>query len=124
MKRRRPSSRSWSSVITKSSRRTAVTSDEAEGPRGGMFLARAAIDRREPTTVKSTLQWATPYSLGLLLALAAAALAAFALLRWASGRPIEPARRAGLMALRVLILALIALILVNPVRVDETPGAV
>jgi uncharacterized membrane protein len=74
--------------------------------------------------VKSTLQWATPYSLGLLLALAAAALVAFALLRWLSGRPIAPARRAGLLVVRLLILAALALILLNPVRVDETPGPV
>ena len=74
--------------------------------------------------VKSTIQWATPYSLGLLLALALAALAGFALLRWASGRPIAPARRHGLLVLRLAILAILGLIIINPVRVDETPGAV
>ena len=74
--------------------------------------------------VKSTIQWATPYSLGLLLALALAALAGFALLRWASGRPIAPARRYGLLVLRLAILAILGLIMINPVRVDETPGAV
>ena len=74
--------------------------------------------------VKSTIQWATPYSLGLLLALAVAALAGFVLLRWASGRPIAPARRIGLLALRLAILAILGLIIINPVRVDETPGAV
>jgi uncharacterized membrane protein len=74
--------------------------------------------------VKSTIQWATPYSLGLLLAMAVAALAAFALLRWASGRPIAPARRAGLLLLRLSILAILGLIIINPVRVDETPGTV
>src|SRR4051794_7486981 len=74
--------------------------------------------------VKSTIQWATPYSIGLLLALAGAALVGFLLLRWASGRPIAPARRAGLFALRCLILAVFAVILFNPVRVDVTPGTV
>jgi uncharacterized membrane protein len=74
--------------------------------------------------VKSTIQWATPYSLGLLLALALAALAGFVLLRWLSGRPIAPARRIGLLALRLAILAILGLIIINPVRVDETPGAV
>ena len=74
--------------------------------------------------VKSTLQWATPYSLGLLLALAVAALAGFVLLRWISGRPIAPARRIGLLALRLAILAILGLIIINPVRVDETPGTV
>jgi len=74
--------------------------------------------------VKSTIQWATPYSLGLLLALAVAAVAGFALLRWASGRPIAPARRLGLLVLRLAILAILGLIIINPVRVDETPGTV
>ena len=74
--------------------------------------------------VKSTIDWATPYSLGLLLAVAVAAVAGFALLRWASGRPIAPARRPGLLVLRLAILAIVALIIVNPVRVDLTPGMV
>ena len=74
--------------------------------------------------VKSTIQWATPYSLGLLLAVAVAALAGFVLLRWASGRPIAPARRPGLLVLRLAILAILGLIIINPVRVDETPGTV
>ena len=82
------------------------------------------IDQKASMNVKSTLQWATPYSLGLLLALALAALAGFALLRWASGRPIAPARRYGLLVLRLAILAILGLIMINPVRVDETPGAV
>ena len=74
--------------------------------------------------VKSTIQWATPYSLGLLLALAVAAVVGFALLRWASGRPIAPARRVGLLVIRLAILAILGLIIINPVRVDETPGTV
>ncbi|HKI17293.1 MAG TPA: hypothetical protein VKA15_05415, partial [Isosphaeraceae bacterium] len=74
--------------------------------------------------VKSTIQWATPYSLGLLLALAVAAVAGFALLRWASGRPIAPAQRRGLLVLRLAILAILGLIIINPVRVDETPRTV
>ena len=72
----------------------------------------------------STIEWATPYSLGVLLAVAVAALAGFALLRWASGRPIAPARRFGLLVLRLAILAILALIMVNPVRVDTAPGIV
>ncbi len=74
--------------------------------------------------VRSTIQWATPYSLGLLLAMALAAVAAFALLRWLSGRPIAPARRAWLLVIRLAILAILCLIVLNPVRVDETPGTV
>jgi uncharacterized membrane protein len=74
--------------------------------------------------VRSTIQWATPYSLGLLFALALAVVAVFALLRWASGRPIAPARRAGLLVIRLAILAILGVIVINPVRVDETPGTV
>jgi uncharacterized membrane protein len=74
--------------------------------------------------VKSTIQWATPYSFGLLVAFAIAALVGFAILRWAIGRPIAPARRLALVALRLAILAILGLIIVNPVRVDETPGPV
>ena len=40
------------------------------------------------------------------------------------GRPIAPARRAGLLVLRLAILAILGLIIFNPVRVDETPGTV
>jgi len=82
------------------------------------------VDQRGTMNVKSTIQWATPYSLGLLLALVVAALAGFALLRWASGRPIAPARRPVLLVLRLAILAILVLIIINPVRVDETPGTV
>ena len=74
--------------------------------------------------MKTTIQWATPFSLGLILALAFAAVLIFAAMRWAAGGPIAPSRRWGLWALRGLILAVIALILLNPVRVEETPGAV
>ncbi|MDR3636297.1 MAG: hypothetical protein P4L84_21015 [Isosphaeraceae bacterium] len=74
--------------------------------------------------VKSTIQWATPFSLGLLAAFAASVLTGYLLLRWASGRPIEPARQRGLLVLRLAILAVLGLILFNPVRVDVTPGAV
>jgi uncharacterized membrane protein len=76
------------------------------------------------TQVKSTLDWATPFSLGLLLAALLAAIAGFALLRLAAGRPIAPARRVGLVVLRLAILTVLALIIFNPVRVDETPGTV
>jgi uncharacterized membrane protein len=73
---------------------------------------------------KSTIQWATPYSIGLLLALAVLVLAGFVLLRWAAGRPIASARRPVLLVSRLAILAILGLIIINPVRVDETPGTV
>src|SRR5262245_1472739 len=74
--------------------------------------------------VQSSIHWATPYSLSLMLGLVLAALAGFALWRRASGRPIAPARRAGLRVVRLAILAVLGLILFNPVRVEETPGTV
>ena len=74
--------------------------------------------------VKSTLQWASPYSLSLVLGLAALVVVVFVMLRWAAGSPIAPARHLGLLVLRTLILGVLALILLNPIRVDETPGAV
>lgn len=73
--------------------------------------------------IKSSIQWASPVSPGLLLALAVGAAVGFAVLRWAAGGPLGPSRRRGLWALRGLILGVIALILLNPVRVEETPGA-
>ncbi|MEJ7636481.1 MAG: hypothetical protein WKF75_00450 [Singulisphaera sp.] len=72
----------------------------------------------------TTIQWAPPYSLGILLGLALGAVVAFAILRRTSGRPVTPARRPALLALRLSIFALLALVLANPVWVDRTPGAV
>jgi uncharacterized membrane protein len=74
--------------------------------------------------VSRTIQWATPYSLGLILSLAVVAAASFVLLRLASGRAVAPARRPALQALRLLILGILAVVLLNPVWVDRTPGAV
>ena len=74
--------------------------------------------------VKSTVQWATPYSLGLLLAFAIVMLALFSLARWASGKPIGAARRPALLILRLALLAVVGLIITNPVRLDITPGTV
>lgn len=74
--------------------------------------------------MKTSIQWAAPFSLGLLLTSAAAVLIAFAVLRKVAGGPIAPARRWDLWALRGAILAVLVLILMNPVRVEETPGSV
>ena len=74
--------------------------------------------------VESTIQWASPYSFVVLLGLTLGAVAALALLRWLWGRPIAPARRAGLAVVRLLILAAVASILLNPMRVDTIPGSV
>jgi uncharacterized membrane protein len=74
--------------------------------------------------IKTTIQWSTPLSLGLVLALAIAAAVGFVLLRRAAGQPLGPARRRVLWVLRALVLATLTLILLNPVRVEETPGSV
>jgi uncharacterized membrane protein len=74
--------------------------------------------------VSTSIRWASPYSIGLILALAFLALAIFGLLRWASGRPIAPARRWGLLVVRLFILAALGVVLLNPVQVDEMPGSV
>ena len=50
------------------------------------------------------------------------ALADLRAARWLLGPANEVARRAGLWAIRGVILALVALVLFNPVRVTETPG--
>ena len=50
--------------------------------------------------IKTTIQWASPFSLGLVLAWPSRRPLAFALLRRAAGGPLAPARRRGLWALR------------------------
>ena len=74
--------------------------------------------------IKTSLHWASPLSIGLLVGSAAVIVVAYATLRCLAGAPIGPSRRWGLWALRAVILALLAVILMNPVRVQETPGAV
>jgi uncharacterized membrane protein len=74
--------------------------------------------------IKTTFQWSSTLSLPLVLALAVAAALVFLLLRWTTGSPLSPAKRRGLWVFRALILAVLALILLNPVRVEETPGAI
>ena len=73
---------------------------------------------------QTTYQWATPVSLGLALALAGAGAIVFAWLRRRVGGPLAPARSRVLWGLRAAILAVLSLILLNPIRVEETPGAV
>ena len=74
--------------------------------------------------IRTTIRWASPYSLGLLLASALALAVVYLLMRWAGGRPLAPSRRRGLWILRGLIVATLLLIMLNPVRVEETPGSV
>jgi uncharacterized membrane protein len=74
--------------------------------------------------IKTTIQWSSPLSLGLVLALAVAAAVGFVLLRRAAGNPLAPARRRVLWVIRGLVLSVLVLILLNPVWVEETPGSV
>src|SRR5881392_838061 len=73
---------------------------------------------------ESTTQLLPPISplalLGLIAALAAAAL----LLRWLLGSANVVSRRWSLWLLRGCILAITGTILLNPARIDESPGAV
>ncbi len=75
-------------------------------------------------SLQTTLRWAPPYSLALMLGAAAATLLLFFALRWLAGRPADHARRWPLWVLRGMTLAAVALVLFNPVRVDESPGPV
>lgn len=59
---------------------------------------------------------------GTLLGLVAAALVVLLAARWLLGPANEVARRWSLWIVRCAILALVALVLFNPVRVSETPG--
>lgn len=65
----------------------------------------------------------SPVSLALLGALAAVAVLLFLLVRWAIGPPTAAARRWGLWAIRALVVAMLLLILANPVRLDQLPGS-
>lgn len=81
-------------------------------------------ERRFFIMTKTSLQWASPLSIGLVAGAAVAAFLICAVLRKLAGAPIAPSRRWGLRAIRVLILGVLAVILLNPIRVEETPGAV
>jgi uncharacterized membrane protein len=74
--------------------------------------------------MQSLIDLMPPISLTLAGALAAAAIALCFVLRRLFGPPSAPARRRGLLVLRALVLAVVLLILANPVRVDESPGPV
>ncbi|APW59166.1 glutamine amidotransferase [Paludisphaera borealis] len=75
-------------------------------------------------SVESTLQWAPPFSIALVTAAVVGIAATALLLRKTAGRPIAPARRRSLLVLRLLTLAVLGLILLNPIRVDETAGPI
>jgi hypothetical protein len=70
------------------------------------------------------LQFLPPVALPALLGLLAAALAGGLAVGWLLGAANVVARRWTLWALRGVILAIVVLVLLNPVRVDELPGPI
>ncbi|MDB5350357.1 MAG: hypothetical protein JWN86_1604 [Planctomycetota bacterium] len=74
--------------------------------------------------IRTSLHWATPFSMSVIAASALGAFVGFALMRRAMGAPIALSRRWGLWTIRGLILAVVGVILLNPVRVEEAPGSV
>jgi hypothetical protein len=74
--------------------------------------------------VNSRAAFVPPLSWETVLLIAAAIGFVWVLMRFAFGRPVDVARRIGLLLLRGAILAVVALILMNPVWVDEGPGKV
>lgn len=69
-----------------------------------------------------TSRFLPPLATGTLLAIVAAGLVVLLAARWLLGPANEVARRWGLWIIRGAILALVALVLFNPVWVTETPG--
>ncbi len=72
----------------------------------------------------ATLSFLTPLTLAVIGGFALALLGVFALLRLVAGPPAAVARRAGLLTLRALAIATLALIILNPSDVTETPGPI
>ena len=73
---------------------------------------------------RSTLDLLPPLSAGLVGVLAVSLLAVLVVVRWWFGPPAPPARHWGLIALRALTLLTLVAILLNPIRVDESPGPI
>src|SRR3954467_11169345 len=72
----------------------------------------------------ASLQFLPPFSIGAVLSLLAAIAVAGLALGWLLGAPNPVARRRSLWGLRAAILALVAAVIFNPVRVKELPGPV
>ena len=72
----------------------------------------------------ASLQFLTPFSTMAVLGLLAAVVLGGLALGWLLGPSNPVARRRGLMALRAVILALIVLVILNPVNVQNLPGPV
>ena len=74
--------------------------------------------------VQTSLDLMPPVDLGTAGMLAAVAVVLLILARLCIGPPMTGARRWGLLGIRSLILAVLLVVLINPVRVDQLPGAV
>jgi uncharacterized membrane protein len=70
------------------------------------------------------LSFESPVTANLLLTAVAAAAAAWCLVRWWLGPPAGLARRVELYVIRGLVVVSLLAVLLNPVRVTESPGAV
>ena len=73
---------------------------------------------------ESTARFLPPLDAGMAAAIAVGALVAVLAARWLLGPANEVARRWSLWLVRGAIIALVALVLFNPVRVEELPGPV
>ncbi len=73
---------------------------------------------------EAPVKFLPPFTPELGFGLLAGVLVAALVLRWLLGSANPVARRGVLWVLRGAVLALVALILVNPVRVDESPGPI
>lgn len=70
----------------------------------------------------SAVDFLSPVSVTAVAVLAILIAAGYLLARFTSGPPAEVARRWGVFALRGLVVAALAAILWNPVRIDRSPG--
>lgn len=72
----------------------------------------------------SSFAFESPLTLPLLAAIAACGVIGWAIVRRTVGPPAGISRRVGFVVLRGLVIATLVLILLNPVRVAQTPGLV
>lgn len=74
--------------------------------------------------ILASLQFLSPLTAAVAMALIAGLLVGFCLLRWVGGPPAAVARRWGLLAIRGAAVATLVLILLNPSDVTQTPGPI
>src|SRR5688572_1492048 len=75
-------------------------------------------------TTATSRQFLPPPAINTILLILAGLVLAALVLRWILGSANPVSRHGGLWLIRGAILAILALLLFNPVRVDETPGPV